>query len=158
MKFMLAILPLLFLVGCSSRQHCWRIEQGSVPAIARLDVEPAIMPAHIGGDRSLLEEAEWKASWPDLFAKECKAGFDEEARLREGESFTLEFTIDAISVGGSAWSNGLVSGRARILRRDGSVAAVLAASWAEGRGHFEPAATWFRHMGMQLARLVNEAR
>lgn len=172
MKIIFAILPLLFLVGCGHIQHGWQLDawgpaEADVRDLGAVEIKNVEMPKRILGDKEPGEEAVWLRTWPVVAADELADGLSREAEdlglgargTRKTGPHVLALVIDSLGVGGSAYSNGQLSGRAVLTRQDGTVVATLFTSWAEGRGMGEPDIEyWFDHLGMQFARWLKEQR
>lgn len=172
MKTVFALMPFLFLVGCGHTQHGWQLDQwgpaqADVRELHEIEIKDVEMPKRILGDKEPGEEARWLREWPAMAADEMAQSLSREADdlgiaargTRKAGPHVLQLTVDVIGVGGSAYSNGQVTGHAVLARQDGTVVATLFCSWAEGRGMGDPDAEfWFSHLGMQLARWLHEQR
>lgn len=160
------------LAGCGHTQHAWQVDKWGpaevdVRELRDIEVRDVALPTRITGSKSAGDEARWQREWPRLFADELAEGLSREcddlgstARgVRRPAPFVLELKLDALSVGGSAYSNGSVSGIGEIKRADGTLVVRLFASWASGRGLGEPdVEIWLDDMGMQLARWIYAQR
>lgn len=168
MKFLLALLPLLFLVGCSSPQTTWRVDewgpaQTDAPALQGFRPSAFALPDKIEGDVKPGDKAKWDVTWPASLRDEFNKEFNEEAgelgvSARAGSgTHDLRVTLTLLDVG-APYGQRVMVGDALLTRQDGTLVARLHAHHTCTRGWTAEPATQARDLGRDFARWLKSTQ
>lgn len=169
MKAVFALLPFLFLVGCSGAQKTWRVEEwgtarDDAQRIGALEVEPLPLPARIEGDVEPGDADKWAVAWPVELQRAFVAELNEEAserglhtRAGEAGGHKLRIVLTLLDVG-APYGTRIMAGEAFLTRQDGVLVAKLHLHHTDNRMFTPNADGQAKKVAIDFARWLGEQR